>query len=93
MFYNTTNNNTVLFASPYGVYTPTAAIPAAGKATYTGIAFDHSERGNFTPVTGSNLDYGLTFFRIHAEEIAGFTVNGGTDGGIALHGTRGAITE
>lgn len=54
MFYNTTNNNTVLFASPYGVYTPTAAIPAAGKATYTGIAFDHSERGSLT----YNVDFG-----------------------------------
>ncbi|RKW14387.1 MAG: hypothetical protein D8H94_08650 [Cardiobacterium sp.] len=33
---------------PYGVPTPSAAIPTAGKATYNGIAFDHSERGNFT---------------------------------------------
>ena len=54
MFYNTTNNNTVLFASPYGVYTPTAAIPAAGKATYSGTAFDHSERGSLT----YNVDFG-----------------------------------
>ena len=32
----------------YGVHTPAAAIPAAGKATYNGIAFDKDERGNFT---------------------------------------------
>ena len=32
----------------YGVYTPVAAIPTAGKATYNGIAFDKDERGNFT---------------------------------------------
>ena len=32
----------------YGVYTPVAAIPTAGKATYNGTAFDKDERGNFT---------------------------------------------
>ena len=32
----------------YGVHTPAVAIPAAGKATYNGIAFDKDERGNFT---------------------------------------------
>ena len=35
-------------AAAYGVHTPAAAIPAAGKATYNGIAFDKDERGNFT---------------------------------------------
>ena len=32
----------------YGMETPLAAIPAAGRATYNGTAFDHSERGKFT---------------------------------------------
>ena len=32
----------------YGVHTPAAAIPTAGKATYNGTAFDKNERGNFT---------------------------------------------
>ena len=32
----------------YGVETPPAAIPAAGRATYHGTAFDHSDRGSFT---------------------------------------------
>ena len=32
----------------YGVHTPVAAIPTAGKATYNGTAFDKDERGNFT---------------------------------------------
>ena len=32
----------------YGVETPPAAIPAAGRATYNGTAFDSNERGSFT---------------------------------------------
>ena len=138
------NGNQFSDLIPYGVKTPAAAIPAAGRATYNGTAFDHSDRGSFTyhvdfaaktgqghiddlnkykygditlaagkitqekqldgssetlikgkasAATGSNLDYALTFFGNRAEEIAGYAVNGDTVEGIALHGTRGAITE
>ena len=127
----------------YGVETPPAAIPAAGRATYNGTAFDSNERGSFTyhvdfaaktgqghidglnkykygdialaagkitqdkqpdgrsetlikgkasAATGSSFDYRLTFFGNRAEEIAGYAAND-EQGGIALHGTRGAITE
>ena len=137
-------DNRTGYIEEYGVSTPPAALPAAGRATYNGIAFDHSERGKFTyhvdfaaktgqghidglnkykygtialaagkitqekqldgssetlikgkasAATGSNLDYALTFFGNRAEEIAGYAVNGDTVEGIALHGTRGAITE
>lgn len=133
-------NNSYMNAVPYGVPTPPAALPAAGKATYHGTAFDSNERGSLTyhvdfaaktgqgrieglrkygsiilaagkitqetqldgsnealirgkasAATGSNLDYGLTFYGNRAEEIAGYAVNGYE--GIGLHGTRGAITE
>ena len=138
------NGNMFTNLTPYGVETPPAAIPAAGRATYHGTAFDSNERGSLTyhvdfaaktgqghidglnkykygditlaegkflqeklvngdsetlikgkasAATGSNLDYALTFFGNRAEEIAGWAVNGDTGEGIALHGTRGAITE
>ena len=131
------------YLEEYGVSTPPAALPAAGRATYNGIAFDHSERGSFTyhvdfgaktgqghiddlnkykygditlaagkftqekqldgssetlikgkasAATGSSFDYRLTFFGNRAEEIAGYAANDEQEG-IALHGTRGAITE
>lgn len=41
-------NNSYMNAVPYGVPTPPAALPAAGRATYNGTAFDHSDRGSFT---------------------------------------------
>ena len=34
--------------TPYGVETPPAALPTAGKATYHGTAFDSNERGSLT---------------------------------------------
>ena len=133
------NGNKFSEITPYGVETPPAAFPAAGRATYNGIAFDHSDRGSFTyhvdfaaktgqghidglnkykygditlaagkiiqekssvgivgkasAATGGSFDYDLTFSGNRAEEIAGFAANGDTGEGIALHGTRGAITE
>lgn len=42
------NGNQFSNLTPYGVGTPPAAIPAAGRATYHGTAFDHSDRGSFT---------------------------------------------
>ena len=132
-------NNQFVNISPYGIPTPPAALPTAGKATYHGTAFDHSDRGSFTyhvdfgaktgqghidglnkykygditlaagkitqvessvgiagkasAATGGSFDYDLTFSGNRAEEIAGFAANGDTGEGIALHGTRGAITE
>nr|WP_315180015.1 factor H binding protein domain-containing protein [uncultured Cardiobacterium sp.] len=132
-------NNQFVNISPYGTPTPPAALPTAGKATYNGTAFDHSDRGSFTyhvdfaaktgqghidglnkykygditlaagkiiqekssvgivgkasAATGGSFDYDLTFSGNRAEEIAGFAANGDTGEGIALHGTRGAITE
>ena len=41
-------NNRTAYIEEYGVSTPPAALPAAGRATYNGIAFDHSDRGSFT---------------------------------------------
>ena len=41
-------NNQFANISPYGIPTPPAALPTAGKATYNGTAFDHSDRGSFT---------------------------------------------
>ena len=141
--YENKNNQFVYFSS-YGIPTPPAALPTAGKATYNGIAFDHSDRGSFTyhvdfaaktgqghiddlnkykygditlaagkitqekqldgssetlirgkasAATGGSFDYNLTFYGNRAEEIAGWAANGDTGEGIALHGTRGAITE
>lgn len=138
------NNNTGYIIEEYGVSTPPAALPAAGRATYHGTAFDSNERGSLTyhvdfaaktgqghiddlnkykygditlaagkitqekqldgssetlirgeasAATGSNLRYALTFFGNRAEEIAGFAANDDTREAIALHGTRGAITE
>ena len=137
------NNSTGYIIEEYGVSTPPAALPAAGRATYNGIAFDHSDRGSFTyhvdfaaktgqghidglnkykygditlaegkflqdkllngdtqtwiggkasAATGSSFDYRLFFFGNRAEEIAGYAINDEREG-IALHGTRGAITE
>ena len=138
------NENVFADFIDYGVRTPPAAIPTAGKATYNGTAFDGNERGSLTyhvdfaaktgqghidglnkykygditlaagkitqekqldgssetlikgkasAATGSNLDYTLIFFGNRAEEIAGYATNRDTVEGIALHGTRGAITE
>ena len=43
------NGNKFSELTPYGVKTPAAAIPAAGRATYHGTAFDYSnERGSLT---------------------------------------------
>ena len=42
------NGNVFTEITPYGVVTPLAAIPAAGKATYHGTAFDSNERGSLT---------------------------------------------
>lgn len=42
------NGNKISEFTPYGVVTPLAAIPAAGKATYHGTAFDGNERGSLT---------------------------------------------
>ena len=143
MFATYQNENVFLDLVEYGVKTPPAAIPAAGRATYNGIAFDHSERGKFTyhvdfaaktgqghidglnkykygdialaagkftqekqpdgrsetlikgkasAATGSSFDYSLTFYGNRAEEIAGYAINDEWEG-LALHGTRGAITE
>lgn len=132
-------NNQFVNISPYGIPTPSAALPTAGKATYNGTAFDHSDRGSFTyhvdfaaktgqghidglnkykygtitlaagkitqgklsdgisgkasAATGGSFDYDLTFSGNRAEEIVGYAANGDTGEGIALHGTRGAITE
>ena len=41
-------NNSYMNAVPYGVPTPPAALPAVGKATYHGTAFDSNERGSLT---------------------------------------------
>lgn len=137
-------NNKFAGIDAYGVGTPPAALPAAGRATYHGTAFDHSDRGSFTyhvdfaaktgqghidglnkykygditlaagkitqetqldgsnealirgkasAATGSSFDYALTFYGNRAEEIAGYAINDDTFEGIAMHGTRGAITE
>ena len=135
-------NNRTGYIEEYGVSTPPAALPAAGRATYHGTAFDSNERGSLTyhvdfgaktgqghidglkykygdialaagkitqekqldgssetlikgkasAATGSSFDYGLFFFGNRAEEIAGYAINDEREG-IALHGTRGAITE
>ena len=42
------NGNQFSELTPYGVNTPAAAIPAAGRATYHGTAFDGNERGSLT---------------------------------------------
>ena len=42
------NGNEISDLIPYGVVTPPAAIPAAGRATYHGTAFDRNERGSLT---------------------------------------------
>ena len=42
------NGNVFTELTPYGVETPLAAIPAAGRATYHGTAFDSNERGSLT---------------------------------------------
>lgn len=47
-------NNDPITAIPYGVTTPPAAIPNAGRATYTGPAFDRTGRGSLT----YNVDFG-----------------------------------
>ena len=137
------NENVFADFIDYGVRTPPAAIPTAGKATYNGTAFDGNERGSLTyhvdfaaktgqghidglnkykygditlaegkflqdkllngdtqtwiggkasAATGSSFDYRLFFFGNRAEEIAGYAINDEREG-IALHGTRGAITE
>ena len=41
-------------ATAYGVHTPPVSLPNAGKATYTGIAFDATTSGNFV----YNVDFG-----------------------------------
>lgn len=50
--YNT-NDVSVVYL-PYGIHTPPVTIPTAGKATYTGTAFDRNERGGLT----YNVDFG-----------------------------------
>ena len=42
------NENAFADVIDYGVRTPPAAIPTAGKATYHGTAFDSNERGSLT---------------------------------------------
>ena len=42
------NENVFADFIDYGVRTPPAAIPTAGKATYNGTAFDGNERGSLT---------------------------------------------
>lgn len=42
------NENRFADLIEYGVRTPPAAIPTAGKATYNGTAFDSNERGSLT---------------------------------------------
>ena len=50
----TYNGNEFLTIERYGAITPESAVPRAGRATYTGIAFDQGERGTFT----YNVDFG-----------------------------------
>ena len=59
------NGNRFLDFTPYGVETPLAAIPAAGRATYHGIAFDHSERGKFT----YHVDFGAKTGQGHIDDL------------------------
>lgn len=46
--------NRVVNITPYRDGTPAATMPAAGKATYTGVAFDSIDRGNLA----YNVDFG-----------------------------------
>lgn len=41
-------NGHFMFYGTYGVVTPANNFPIAGKATYQGVAFDHSEKGTLT---------------------------------------------
>lgn len=77
------------WAEIYGAYTPRKALPAQGKATYTGIAFDEHEEGNinyhvdFGNKKGSGVIEGLSRYgkiTLHEAPWTGvFTLNGSSD--------------
>ena len=86
------DGNEFVNVSSYGVDTPSVGIPAAGKATYTGTAFDHNERGsltynvNFAAKTGQGRIDGLNKYGSITLAEGEFTQNrqsnGGTTNGI-----------